>query len=148
MFILLVAFVIVADQAYIAAHPPTEMRRFRGVHLGLNLAGMFIFPIFTYIGIPLSLGKLRKYRSSNPTAYKWALGTGIVTLLILTTTILLAIISASITTNDYDDFSRCRKRSVLQVMPTTKHNRDPHRQCRLSMRLRRRLRWNINAPGS
>lgn len=110
----MITFMIVADMLFCEAHPPSEIRQFRGVHLGVNLAGIFIFPIFTYIGIPLSLAKLHKHRHTQATTFKRALGTGILTLLVLTTVILLSIITASIRLHDHVDQSRCRKRAVVQ----------------------------------
>lgn len=50
MFGLMIAFVIFADRSFLAAHPArSDAREFRGVHLGLNLTGMFVFPIFSFI---------------------------------------------------------------------------------------------------
>jgi hypothetical protein len=114
MMFIMITFMIAADIQFYESHPPSEMRQFRGVHLGVNLAGIFIFPIFTYIGIPLSLAKLHKHRHSQATNHKRALGAGILTLLVLTTVILLSVITANINLHDHANQSRCRKRAVLQ----------------------------------
>jgi hypothetical protein len=124
LFILMIAFIIVADLAFRAAHGPvngdlSDMRSLRGVHLGLNLSGMFIFPIFTFIGVPLTLAKIARHRRTSR-SFGWAAAFGVLTLLFVAIVMLLAIITASIPSN-YDDYrsSFCRKRALLQADTTT-----------------------------
>lgn len=118
----MVAFVVAADLAFRAAFGPltfdlSNMRDLRGVHLGLNLAGMFVFPIFTYIGIPLTLAKVARHRNNHKSLFGWSVACGTLTLLVVTVVILLASITASLAPNVIDEDhwgSRCRKRFVLQ----------------------------------
>jgi hypothetical protein len=124
LFVLMIAFVIVADVAFRAAHGPVngdlgDMRTLRGVHLGLNLAGMFIFPIFTYIGVPLTIAKIARHRRTTG-CFGGTAAFGVLTLLFLTIVILVASITSGIR-SDYGpiDYYNCRKRSVLQVQNST-----------------------------
>jgi hypothetical protein len=119
-FLLNGGFVAAADMAYRAAFGPlswdlSKMRNLRGVHLGLNIAGLFVFPIFTYIGVPLTLAKLARHRRTNKHLFGWSVACGTLTLIVLTALIIFAAIVAG--GNDFNNSSSsCRKRAVLQII--------------------------------
>lgn len=121
--LLMAGFIAAADMAFRAAFGPltfdlSNMRELRGVHLGLNLAGMFIFPIFTYIGIPLTLAKVSRHRRNHNSLFGWSVACGTLTLLVVTVVIFLAAITSGTAPIEYVDddewHSRCRKRAALQ----------------------------------
>ncbi len=98
----------------------------RGVNLGVNLAGLFMFPWapFALVGIPLVLRQLKKKRT-EASGYGASLGLGITSLVLLVAIILTLIIAGSMRSqywSDYDDFKysyrACRKREVLQDATT------------------------------
>lgn len=58
-----VAFVILADRVHRQANGDavaelSNDRYFRGVHLGLNVAGLLLCPVFSWVGIPLTLKQM------------------------------------------------------------------------------------------
>jgi hypothetical protein len=121
--LLMAGFVAAADMAFRAAFGPltwdlSNMRELRGMHLGFNLAGVFVFPIFTYIGVPLTLAKVARHHRAHKHLFGWSAAFGVLTLLLVTITILLSVISAGTAPINYGNPSRCRKRAVLQETST------------------------------
>jgi hypothetical protein len=99
----LISFIVMANKAFCAAvgdvpgSDKQQFRTLRGVHLGLNLSGIFIFPIFTCIGVPVVLIRLHHRRTKLPTGVALratvALGaSSIATLLVLI--VLLAVLGS------------------------------------------------------
>jgi hypothetical protein len=121
--LLMAGFVAAADMAFRAAFGPlswdlSKMRNLRGVHLGLNLAGVFVFPVFAVIGVPLTLAKVARHRHSNGKLFGWSVALGTISLLLIFGIILAASILSGIPPIDYgvDRWNPCRKRAVLQDM--------------------------------
>lgn len=78
----------------------------RGVNLGVNLAGLFMFPwCFGFVGIPLVLHQLQKKRTLAK-GYGASLGLGITTYIFLVAIVITLIVSGSIQTTYYDYYDR------------------------------------------
>lgn len=118
IYVLLIGgFVAAGDMAFRSAYGPltwdlSKMRNLRGVHLGLNLAGLFIFPVFTYLGVPLTLAKVARHRRTNRHLFGWSVTCGTFTLIVLTVVIAFAAVMAA---TDHDSNPGCRKRAELQI---------------------------------
>jgi hypothetical protein len=77
----------------------------RGVHLGLNLAGMFtLMPLFSFVGIPATLLNLRKIKTHSPGLFTASNVFGILSFVFLTAIVLLLIIAGSIRGRSYQTF--------------------------------------------
>lgn len=69
-----IAFVILADRVHRQANNDSVAklsndRYLRGVNLGLNIAGLLFMPIFTWVGVPLTMRQLSK-RSEQLNGWK------------------------------------------------------------------------------
>jgi len=66
----------------------------RGVHLGLNLAGMFtLMPLFSFVGIPATLLNLRKIKTHSPGLFTASNVFGILSFVFLAAIVLLLIMT-------------------------------------------------------
>jgi hypothetical protein len=73
----------------------------RGVHLGLNLAGMFtLMPLFSFVGIPATLLNLRKIKTHSPGLFTASNVFGILSFVLLAAIVLLLIIAGSMRGNE------------------------------------------------
>jgi hypothetical protein len=122
-------FIMFADITFRSAKGPLDSSLssplyLRGVNLGLNLAGMFLLmPLFSFVGIPLTLHQLRKIRQHNSGMFVSSYVFGILSFVSLAAIVLLLIIAGSLPGynyyNDYNDYNYYCKRSILQDDTTT-----------------------------
>jgi hypothetical protein len=95
-------FIMFADKTFRSMQGPVTSDLnsplyLRGVHLGLNLAGMFLMmPLFQFIGIPLVLHKLRKIRSHSSALFASSNVFGILSFITLVIIVLLLLIAGSL----------------------------------------------------
>lgn len=122
-------FIMFADITFRSAKGPLDSSLssplyLRGVNLGLNLAGMFLLmPLFSFVGIPITLHQLRKIRQHNSGMFVSSYVFGILSFVSLAVIVLLLIIAGSLPGYSYYDYNNnynnyC-KRSILQDETTT-----------------------------
>jgi hypothetical protein len=124
-------FIMFADITFRSAKGPLDSSLssplyLRGVNLGLNLAGMFLLmPLFSFVGIPITLHQLRKIRQHNSGMFVSSYVFGILSFVSLAVIVLLLIIAGSLpgyTYYDYNynnNYNNYCKRSILQDETTT-----------------------------
>jgi hypothetical protein len=94
----------------------------RGVSLGLNLAGMFLLmPLFSFIGIPITLSNLRKIRSHSPGLFTASSVFGILSFITVVAIVLLLVIAGSIRVpyESFVDYKENCERAFVQQPDTT-----------------------------
>jgi hypothetical protein len=100
-------FILCADMTFRSMHGPvtrdlSSPLYLRGVHLGLNLAGMFtLMPLLSLVGIPITLHQLRKIRQHSSGMFVAAHVFGIVSFLVCAAGILLFVVGLSAPSPNY-----------------------------------------------
>ncbi len=103
-------FIMFADMTFRSKYGPvttdlTSPLNLRGVHLGLNLAGLFLLmPLFSFVGIPLVLHHLRKLKSHSSALFVSSYVFGILSFVTLSAAMLLLFSVASLPPREFFDF--------------------------------------------
>jgi hypothetical protein len=98
--LIMILFLVFADFMFLSTHTYVnsifDLRRLRGINLGVNIASMFIFPLIAVIGVPLTIAGISRHRTKSPRLYGWSAACGSASLIFLIVATLVLAITSSV----------------------------------------------------